>query len=229
QGARVDRRRVVDPGPDAQGGKMPGQPVPNRRNPERILMIDVGRAPRFPGDGEPVQALQPGRQRGRVLPPPGVPLFQPRELPDPERPRDLGHAVVAPEHLIGVLRGLAHVDEAPRPLGPGVRASVSATRSGSRLNVWGSMSANTGTAPRRTIAFAVATNENGVVTTRAPGRTSAASSATSSAADPEEVAAPCAAPTYALNACSNSRTRSPATRCPESNTSSTRRLSSSEI
>src|SRR5437870_9392206 len=78
QGARVDRRRVVDPGPDAQGGKMPGQPVPNRRNPERILMVDVGRAPRFPRDGEPVQALQPGRQPGRVLPPPRAPLLQPR-------------------------------------------------------------------------------------------------------------------------------------------------------
>jgi hypothetical protein len=53
------------------------------------------------------------------------------------------------------------------------------------LYVSGSISTNTGTAPARVTAPAVAKKVYGVVTTRSPGPTPAASSARNSASDPE--------------------------------------------
>src|SRR5579872_4254612 len=89
------------------------------------------------------------------------------------------------------------------------------------------MSTNTGRAPRCNNAFAVAPKENGVVITRAPGAIPVASTATINAVVPDDVATACAAPTYAAKAPSNARTHRPATRCPDSSTSITRRFSSS--
>ena len=74
-----------------------------------------------------------------------------------------------------------------RVLGP-TRAAAAL---GSRLSVAGSTSANTGVAPRRTIAPAVAKNENGVVTTSSPGPTPQAISAASSASVPDETPTAC--------------------------------------
>ena len=61
------------------------------------------------------------------------------------------------------------------------------TARASRLYVDGSMSTNTGVAPRRATTPAEAKNEYGVVTTSSPGPTSSAMSAASSASVPEDI------------------------------------------
>ena len=67
------------------------------------------------------------------------------------------------------------------------------TSVGERLKVTGSMSQNTGRAPKRAMVPAVAKNVNGEVITSSPARTSRAISASSSASVPEETPMPCAA------------------------------------
>jgi hypothetical protein len=62
---------------------------------------------------------------------------------------------------------------------------ASSIRPGAMLQVAGSMSTNTGTAPSSTMTSAVAMNENGVVMTSWPGRTPSAISEMSSASVPE--------------------------------------------
>ena len=69
-------------------------------------------------------------------------------------------------------------------------AGDSSTASGSSCSVSGSMSAKTGSAPASRIAFALATNENGVVTTRSPWPRPSASRAAWSAVVPLVVATP---------------------------------------
>ncbi len=55
--------------------------------------------------------------------------------------------------------------------------TAAAAASGSRLNVTGSMSANTGRARSNKATFALATNENGLVITSSPSLTPTARSA----------------------------------------------------
>ena len=82
----------------------------------------------------------------------------------------------------------------------GVRSVIAAAAaSGSRLNVTGSMSANTGRARSYTITLALATNENGLVTTSSPSLTPTARSARCSPAVPLETALAWAAPTRRAN------------------------------
>ena len=63
---------------------------------------------------------------------------------------------------------------------------------GSRLNVEGSMSANTGVAPSRAIAPAAAKNENAGVITSSPGPMPRAHSAASNASLPDDTPTACA-------------------------------------
>ena len=67
------------------------------------------------------------------------------------------------------------------------------------------MSANTGRAFSYTTALAVATNENGDVTTSSPAPTPTARSARCSPVVPDETAQAWRAPTRSANACSNAR------------------------
>ena len=75
--------------------------------------------------------------------------------------------------------------------------TAAAAASGSRLSVTGSMSANTGRARSNTQAFALATNENGDVTTSSPSLTPTARSARCRPAVPLDTALACAAPSRA--------------------------------
>ncbi len=106
---------------------------------------------------------------------------------------------------------------------------AAAAASGSRLSVTGSMSANTGRARSYTTAFAVATNENGVVTTSSPSSTPTARSARCRPVVPDDTAEAWRAPTRSANASSNAGTRGPSERCPERSTSSTACSSRSPI
>ena len=76
-----------------------------------------------------------------------------------------------------------------------VRGVIAAAAcAGSMLKVAGSMSTSTGVAPTRTIAPAVAKNENVVVTTSSPALMPSAISASSSASVPDETAIACLTP-----------------------------------
>ncbi len=98
---------------------------------------------------------------------------------------------------------------------------------GSRFNVTGSMSANTGLAPSYTIALAEATNDSGLVTTSSPASTPTARNARCNPAVPLLTAQAYGAPTRAANMRSNSASFGPSESCPERSTSSTARSSAS--
>src|SRR5919197_2889183 len=104
--------------------------------------------------------------------------------------------------------------------------TAAASASGSRLSVRGSMSANTGRAPSNSITLALATNENGEVTTSSPADTPTARSARCSPAVPLDTALACGAPTHWANSRSNSGTRGPSESWPERSTSITAASSS---
>jgi hypothetical protein len=93
--------------------------------------------------------------------------------------------------------------------------------------VTGSMSANTGRARSNTAALALATNENGDVTTSSPSDTPTARSARCSPAVPLDTALAWAAPSRAANASSKAGTRGPSESWPERSTSASASSSSS--
>ena len=100
--------------------------------------------------------------------------------------------------------------------------TAAAAAPGSRLSVTGSMSANMGRARSKIATLALATNENGVVTTSSPSLTPTARSARCSPAVPLETALAWAAPARGANARSNSPSIGPSDSRPERSTPSTR-------
>ena len=80
---------------------------------------------------------------------------------------------------------------------------------GSMLNVAGSMSTSTGVAPTRTIAPAVAKNENVVVTTSSPAPMPSAMSASRSASVPDDTAIACFTPSRAASSDSSASISGP--------------------
>src|SRR4051812_22760581 len=105
--------------------------------------------------------------------------------------------------------------------------TAAAAASGSRFSVTGSMSANTGRARSNTQTFALATNENGDVTTSSPSDTPTARSPRCSPAVPLDTALACAAPSREAKASSNAGTRGPSESWPERRTSMTAASSAS--
>ncbi len=105
--------------------------------------------------------------------------------------------------------------------------TAAAAASGSRLNVTGSMSANTGRARSYTATLALATNDSGVVITSSPSLTPTARSARCSPAVPLETAMAWAAPIRCAKARSNSPRAGPSDSRPERSTLSTRSSSAS--
>ncbi len=95
------------------------------------------------------------------------------------------------------------------------------------LNVFSSISTNTGVAPTIRIAFAVAMKLKGVVITSSPGARPWASRTVCKAVVPLEVAIACWTPMNFANSCSNSSTFFPWASLPLSNTSRTALFSSS--
>src|SRR3954447_25812488 len=105
--------------------------------------------------------------------------------------------------------------------------TAAAAASGSRLSVTGSMSAKTGRARSNTQTFALATNENGDVTTSSPSDTPTARSPRCSPAVPLDTALACAALSREAKASSNAGTRGPSESWPERRTSMTAASSAS--
>ena len=111
-----------------------------------------------------------------------------------------------------------------------VRGVIAAsTASGSRLNVCGSMSANTGEAPSYIAQLAEATNEYGDVITSSPGPTPASRMQRCRPAVPDETAAQYGAPTASASIASKRGPVGPSERCPERSTWRTRSSSRSSI
>ena len=107
-----------------------------------------------------------------------------------------------------------------------IRCSTSAE---SRLNVAGSMSANTGTAPSRRTHPPVAKNVNDGTITSSPGPIPMAIMATSSASVPLETPSACRVPQYAASSASKAATSSPSTSACASATRSNASRTSSRI
>ena len=97
--------------------------------------------------------------------------------------------------------------------------SLYSTSAGSRLNVSGRISANTGFAPSRHTALAVAKNVKLGTITSSPGPTPSANSASKIASLPEAQPTACSAPQYSAIAASNRAHAGPCTNAPESQTS----------
>ncbi len=97
------------------------------------------------------------------------------------------------------------------------------------LRVAGSMSTNTGRAPARSITFAVATHDSGVVTTSSPGPMFASASAISSAPVPEVSARTGRPPKYSESRASNAFACGPVVIQPERSTSATPSIVSSSM
>jgi hypothetical protein len=93
---------------------------------------------------------------------------------------------------------------------------ASATSAGSRAQVPGSRSTNTGVAPVRTTARAVAKAEFGVVITSSPGPTPSACNARVMASIPLPTPTACGTPTKSAYSRSNASTSGPSTNHPES-------------
>ncbi len=100
---------------------------------------------------------------------------------------------------------------------------------GSKLYVTGSMSTNTGRAPRRAIEPAVATKVNGVVTTSSPGPTPYAIRARSSASEPEAQPSANSHPTNFAISPSSAATSDPMMNCWLSRTRATTENTSSRM
>ena len=100
-----------------------------------------------------------------------------------------------------------------RALWPRARFSAFSTFAGSRFSVAGSMSANTGVAPQRTIELTEAKKLNGVVTTLLPASTPQACNASHNASVPEAQPTLARTPRYSADSRSKPSTSGPPMKC----------------